>query len=200
MRRFKNSLAIAVLMACVALVSCGPPAAVRKLSAAQLAIQTNYHETLRAYFAVVERYVEAQLQIVAERYESRSRERLDLLEKDYADDLEGASDPEERKKIIKVHTDATVSEVKRLEERKARVRQLMDQLKAKQGEMLQAHTAIIQAQKTLDHYIQFKKVDEVLANELTGVVGLNRDTINQALTDIARIADDIERMSTTMRE
>ncbi len=67
-------------------------------------------------------------------------------------------------------------------------------LKGKQAEMLEAYQNIASAQQKLDDYIQLQKADDVVMNELSGIVGVNRDKITQSTTDIANIANEIEKL------
>ncbi len=60
--------------------------------------------------------------------------------------------------------------------------------------MLEAYQNIASAQQKLDDYIQLQKADDVVMNELAGIVGVNRDKITQSTTDIANIANEIKKL------
>jgi hypothetical protein len=190
--RAKAAQSLSVL-ALLCTLGCGTPMAVKHLSAEQVKVQNSYLGALKAYFKVIEEFADAQLKA--------SNFRLDDIAKKAAQDetnealkpVAAAQDDASRRKILGDLANNVQDTGTAVVEQKHTNAELVAKLKAKHKEMLEAYQNILDAQQKLDDYIQLEKADEVLVNQLVGVVGVNKDRITQSVTDIANIEGQIEK-------
>jgi len=175
-------------------LGCGTPMAVKRLSAEQVKAQLSYSASLKAYFDVISRFADAQVQA--------SDFRIDRLTKDIEQEYKSAAlgqvaaarDDNARLKVLNDLASKIDENQATAAGQKQRIADLVAKLKGKQAEMLEAYQNIASAQQKLDDYIQLQKADDVVMHELAGIVGVNRDKITQSTTDIANIANEIEKL------
>ena len=175
------------------LTGCGTPMAVKRLSAEQAQVVTNYQQSLKAYFDVIERFADAQEKAADVLIDLTMAQIQSDLKKNAVDAVAG--DTAAKRKAVNELTASVQDNVVQAESRKAQIRDLVAKLKQKDAEMLQAHSAIVSAQDKLNEYIQMKKADEAVLDQLTAMVGVNRDKLNQAAGDTASIATEIQKVA-----
>jgi hypothetical protein len=190
--RLGRSLVIALLS--FSWVGCGTPMAVKRLSAEQVKARLSYSASLKAYFEVIDKFADAQVQA--------SDYRIDHLTKDIEQEYKSAAlsqiasarDDNSRLKVLSDLASKINDNQATASEQKQRIADLVAKLKAKQWELMEAYQNIESAQQKLDDYIQLQKADDVVFSELAGIVGVNRDKITQSTSDIANIATQVEKL------
>jgi hypothetical protein len=186
-------LSLGVLLSSVGL-GCGTPMAVKRLSAEQVKMEMSYLGSLKAYFDIIGKFADAQVQASDFRIDRLSKELEQEFKADAVKQLATATDEASRRQVLNDLTTKINSNAATAAAQKQKIADLVGKLKAKQTEMLDAYQTIEAAQQKLDEYIQLEKADEVAVNQLTGIVGVNKDKINQSVTDIANIADQVEKI------
>jgi hypothetical protein len=192
-QRPRVSEVLAVLL-CFTFLGCGTPMAVKRLSAEQVKAQVSYSACLKAYFEVINTFADAQVQV--------SNFRIDRLTKDIeqeykraaVDQVATARDDSTRLKVLSDLANKVGENQATAAGQKQAIADLVAKLKAKQAGMLEAYQNIVSAQQKLDDYIQLQKANDVVFDELAGIVGVNRDKITQSTTDIANIENQIEKL------
>jgi hypothetical protein len=168
--------------------------AVKRLSAEEVKAQISYANTLKAYFDVISKLVDAQVQA--------SDYRIDRLTKDIEQEykaaavaqLAGAGDETARRKVLNDLAAKLGDNVATASKQKQNIADLVSKLTTKQKEMLEAYQHIVEAQQKLDEYIQLQKADEIAVNQLVSIVGLNKDKVTQSAADMGNIEGQIEKL------
>lgn len=175
-------------------VGCGTPTAVKKLSTAQTQTLESYESTLKAYFDLVGRFADAQVKASNFRISLLTKQINDVYKADAAEKLAAASTEVARNQALSEYTRKLQANDSEAATQKQQIAGLVQKLKDKQNEMLAAYRELVSAQKKLDEYIQLKKVDDVVLDELTGILGMSRDKLTSSATDIAEIATQIDHL------
>lgn len=183
-----------VAIALMGCVGCGTPAAVKKLSTAQTQTLASYESTLKAYFDIVGRFADAQVKASNFRIDQLTKQINDSYKAEAAEKLAAASTDVARNQALSDYTKKLQANDSDAEAQKKQIAALVHKLKDKQSEMLAAYGQLVSAQQKLDEYIQLKKVDDVVLDELTGILGVSRDKLTSSATDIAEIATQIEKI------
>lgn len=190
LRKFIFLLLLASLV-----VGCATPKAVKQLSTEIADVNVKYHQALTTYFGVIEKFVDSQIK-VAEFLIAESDDKIVKLTKKKAKlKLENAEPGEingildEFEKAINENAADSQSDLNKLA-------QLSAQLKSKHKELLTIQVSIIDAQRKLDEYIQIEKADEVIVNELLGIVGVQMDKITSTVDDVSNIYSEISGLIT----
>jgi len=181
------------LLFCLLTLSCATPNSVKKLSIEIVDVNEKYHQSLKDYFSIIEKFVDAQIK-VAEFLIKESDEKIETLLKKKAKiqlaevnaDVDAILDG-----LIKELNENSVSN----QDDKSKLSQLSFQLKAKHSELLYIQENIIMAQKKLNEYIQLEKADELLVNEFLGIVGIQKDKLINTMNDITNIYTQIEGLT-----
>src|SRR5207247_5052863 len=153
--------------------------------------------SLKAYFEVVSKLVDAQVQASDFRIDRLTRDIEQEFKSSAVAQLATAQDENARRKVLNDLATNIDNNQATASKQKQQIASLVSKLKAKQSDMLDAYQNILAAQQKLDDYIQLEKIDDVALNQLAGIVGLNRDKITQSATDIANIADQVEKLFTS---
>jgi hypothetical protein len=177
-------------------LGCGTPNAVKKLSAAQSATMASYQTTLQQYFAVITAFAEEQVAATNEQIDALTAQQ-DRLDQSKAKLVINAADADATKRnesltnfadtITKRHADDDA--------KKAQIRALVDKVEAKQSEMMKAYQQMLEAQKKLDEYVQLKKTDDTILDEIAGVLGLTREKLDQNASDISNIITQVTNLN-----
>jgi hypothetical protein len=183
-----------MLVAAIELTGCGTPMAVKKLSAEQVRVNTSFELTLKAYFDVVEKLAANQLAASTEVIDTTTKAAIALEKKKALNSLKGAADDAGKQKAVDDLTAAITAESDEAASDKAQINTLVGNLKKKHKDMLAAFAAIKAAQEKLDTYIQLKKADEAAFDQLLGIVGVSRETLNRDTTEVADIADNLTKL------
>ena len=141
--------------------------------------------------------VDAQVQASDFRIDRLTRDIEQEFKSSAVAQLATAQDENARRKVLNDLATNIDNNQATASKQKQQIASLVSKLKAKQSDMLDAYQNILAAQQKLDDYIQLEKVDDVALNQLAGIVGLNRDKITQSATDIANIADQVEKLFTS---
>lgn len=181
------------LLFCLLTLSCATPSSVKKLSIEIVDVNEKYHQSLKDYFSIIEKFVDAQIK-VAEFLIKESDEKIETLLKKKAKiqlaevnaDVDAILDG-----LIKELNENSVSN----QDDKSKLTQLSFQLKSKHSELLYIQENIIMAQKKLNEYIQLEKADELLVNEFLGIVGIQKDKLINTMNDITNIYTQIEGLT-----
>jgi len=174
----------------IVFTSCATPNSVKKLSTEIVDVNEKYLQSLKDYFTVIEKFVESQIK-VAEFLMKESDEKIETLYKKKAKaklaeenhDVDAILD-----ELINGLNENTVNN----HESKNKLTQLSLQLNSKHKELLGIQENIIIAQKKLDEYIQLEKADEMLVNEFLGIVGVQKEKLENTIDDITNIYTQIE--------
>lgn len=181
------------LLFCLLTLSCATPSSVKKLSIEIVDVNEKYHQSLKDYFSIIEKFVDAQIK-VAEFLIKESDEKIETLLKKKAKiqlaevnaDVDAILDG-----LIKELNENSTSN----QDDKSKLTQLSFQLKSKHNELLYIQENIIMAQKKLNEYIQLEKADELLVNEFLGIVGIQKDKLINTMNDITNIYTQIEGLT-----
>jgi len=173
-------------------VGCGTPTAVRNLSAVQSRTMESYQQSLKTYFNVVMKFADGQVAAANAIINSNVREMTDLQKEDALDNLGKAKTPEDRSAALNNYTKAILQFRSTAEGQLQSISENVNKLRAKQEEMISAYGELVRAQKALDEYIQMKKADEVILDDLAQLVGINQEKLTQSVTDIAQISQTIQ--------
>lgn len=179
------------------LLGCGTPMAVKRLSSEQVKAQVSYLASLKVYFEVINKFTDAQVKASDFRIDSLTKDIEQEYKSTAVSQLASAQDDNSRRKILDDLSKNIDNNQATAAQQKQTIAALVAKLKVKQGEMLEAYQNIVSAQQKLDDYIQLKKVDDVVIEQLTGIVGVNRDKIVQSATEIATIGDQVEKILTS---
>jgi hypothetical protein len=183
-----------LLALCLLMLGCATPPAVRYLSQEQLQTQEAFAVSLKAYTDVMQRFAELQMQTAERQIDDLTRqieaEYTGLAEKQ----LEKAATPEMRQEVLAKLAANIRKDVTTAQSQKARIAALIRDLREKNQEMLSAYAAIVEAQRKLNQYIQLKKLDEAVVDEVLGRVQVNREKMNQMVTEVAAITENIRKL------
>lgn len=191
------------LLLCVPLLATGCPRydTVRKLSTEQLRIQQDLHNTMTKYFASMEQFADNQINVDARYYDNLLRQDLELDKEDFDEAItavknDAARTPEQKAAEIQRISIAfgTANQIKRAtnERDKEELRGLLQQYKNKNREILATYQAILDAQTELDRYIQLKKADEVITDQLLGKLRLNQNKLTRLFDETADVAGKLK--------
>jgi chromosome segregation ATPase len=183
-----------LLALCLSMLGCATPPAVRYLSQEQLQTQEAFGVSLKAYLDVMLRFAEAQMQAADQQIDDLTRQ----IEARYTSlaerQLERAATPELRHEVLARLAENIRRDVATAHTQKARIAVLISKLREKNQEMLSAYAAIVEAQRRLNEYIQMKKMDEVMVDEALGRIKINREKMNQTVTEVVNITEDIRKL------
>ena len=182
-----------VLLAALVLSSCGTPQAVKDLSTAQLQAQGEMRKQLGAYFEVIETVVSTQIDTAETRIDELTaaniadRRKLAVIEAKGS--IERADDPALIKLGNNIEADLALRD-----SLKAKLRERLAMVKAKHKELRDAYQVFYEAQEKLDEYIRLEKAEERVFDALLGTVGISKDKLNRAVTDLAGTTDAISNL------
>jgi histone deacetylase complex regulatory component SIN3 len=182
------------------LIGCGTPMAVKRLSLEQTQVTTAYQQTLKSYFEVIEKFADSQEKAADALIDLTLSQIQSDLKKNATEDAAKAGDEASRKKVMNQLASGIAENVSGAQEKKALIHELVGKLKQKNTELLNAHAAIVAAQEKLNTYIQMKKADEAVFDELVGIVGINKEKLTQAVGEITNIAGEIQNVSAALKE
>lgn len=181
------------LLLCLLTLSCATPNSVKKLSTEIVDANVKYHQSLKDYFSIIEKFVDAQIK-VAEFLIKESDEKIETLLKKKAK-IQLAQDNADVDTILDGLIKELSENAANNQDDKSKLTQLSFQLKSKHKELLNIQEHIIMAQKKLDEYIQLEKADEMLVNEFLGIVGIQKDKLVNTIDDITKIYTQIEGLT-----
>lgn len=176
---------------------CGTPIAVKKLSAEQVKVNASFEQTLKTYFDIIEKLTANEVAVSSATVDDLTKQIIAKRKQQALNAIKNASDDPTRQKALDDLTSETQAEMQTAANDKAQIDELFAKLKNKHKDMLAAFSAIRAAQEKLDTYIQLKKADEVALDALLSTVGISSDTLNRDTSDIANIADQINKLLKT---
>src|SRR5579863_1880633 len=180
------------LLAAVCLTTgCATPVAVRGLSAALVQTQHAYAASLQGYFAAVENFADAQVSIADLRMDEITAEMNRQFARRAGTGLTGAATADQRQQIIDQLVHDVNSNTSADLPLKRKIGDAAALLKQKDRELEAAYQVILAASEKLDQYIQLKKVDETVINQLLMSVGLNSQKIAALVDAITAISQDL---------
>ena len=181
-------------------MGCGTPAAVKKLSSAQAATMVSYEQSLKLYFAAIVGFADAQVTTANHLIDLNTRQINAELRAATLEEINKAGPPPpDRGAALSKYTAAIQAQNALAETQKAKIAGLVAKLNDKQNEMMSAFQEMTKAQQKLDEYIQLRKTNDVILDELTGILGVNRAKVDQATQDITHIATDIQLAATNLK-
>ncbi len=173
---------------------CATPQAVKTLSNEQVKAQEKYLESQRKYFSIIENLVESHINVTEILIKDATKKINDKYKKRALRNID-PSDTKKTKEVLDTLIDNVLSEYKTDQIGLARVKGYLAELKQKHNSMLKAYATILTAQKKLNEYIQLKKADEAVFDQLLGIIGIERENISEAMTSITKIYKEIERFT-----
>ena len=173
------------LLVAILVVGCATPAAVKQLSNEIVEINQSYHESLATYFSIIETFVDAQVQL-AESLLDESDEKINASYRELAK-MELEEENPDIDAILDEFENSVNENATETQDYKAQLTDLSAQLKLKNAELLRIQSSIIEAQKKLNEYVQLEKADEVIVNELLGVVGIEMGKLTNTVGSISDI-------------
>lgn len=200
----KLSLMSTLLLGLLSLTGCPSADSARKLSTEQLKVQQEFQVQLTKYFASMERFADNHVTV------------SQLYEDDLLNGIDG-DEPRLRRRaqrdINAIKADASKSADEKVAEISARSQDLGRQLeviraaneadkqeltetvrqyKAKNQEILATYQAILDAQTELDHYIQLKKFDEVIGEQLLSKIHVNQVKVLGLIDQASSLAEKLK--------
>jgi hypothetical protein len=185
---------LVALIISVVIGGCQTPASVRTLSEEQVRAQIAYAKTLVDYFAVIERFAEAEMQAANRRVDEAAKAIVKRDAKLAAEDIDLDKTGARRKEILEKLGETVNENSSQTEQKKSQIAARVNALKEKHHAILGAYQTIIEAQRRLNDYLQLQKADEVLAAELLGTVKLNAEQISQRTVELNTIFNDISKL------
>ena len=177
------------------LISIGCPryATIREFSREQLEAQKGMQKTLNSYMKSMEEFAENHA-IVSKLYlddlaeaEQNRLKRLAVRQLN----ANPAPDQAARDQInLKLGSDLRDNAVKN-EQDKKEIDNRISSLKAKHNEIRDAYQTIIESQEQINNYVQLKKADEVVVEQLLGRIRVNQQSIVRYIDEAAVIVDRI---------
>lgn len=177
---------------CVVLVGCATPQAVKKLSTEQVRTQASFEQSLQAYFSAIEQLAANQVAASSFVIDDATNSIIKLRESQALKTLEN-TDANSRRAALDELTLQTKKELDVAAANKAEIKGLVAKLSARQKEMLDEYASICAAQEKLDSYIQLKRADEIAVDQLTAIVGINRQKIDKGAEEVASLADQLSK-------
>ena len=202
MRRI--SLLSTLILGVLSFTACPSADSARKLSSQQLQVQQQFQAQLTKYFASMERFADNHVTVSQLYYddllngidgdETRIRRRakrdIDTINAD------ASKTPDQKVAAIAERSQelGRQLEVKRAanEADKLELVETVKQYKAKNQEILATYQAILEAQAELDHFIQIKKFDEVIAEQILGKIHLNQVKVLGLIDQATSLADKLK--------
>jgi hypothetical protein len=170
---------------------------VRKLSSEQLRVQEGFQDTITKYFKSMEEFAQNQIIVDKLYYDDLAEQKQDLLRRRARRDLsqipadaaDGAAQRDKRNELLgrEIQTSVTQNDLDKKE-----LDDALLLLKAKHQEILSAYQTILDAQRQLNEYIQLKKADEVIVEQLLGKIKVNQQKVTRLFDEAANIADKIK--------
>jgi hypothetical protein len=213
-------VAAVILLLTIGLVGCGPPPAVRSLSQEQLRVQEAFAVSLEAYSNTMTEFAEVQVELSLLWIELEVMDRevlhkedasdlldaLDVLQEDPASELDRAllrlcpeleADRADhtfeqcRQEILGELAQRVREDAARYQANRVSMNATIQRLKESQQALRDVYEDIVEAQRALNTYIQLERADEIVVNELLGVVGLNQERVRQSIDVIGEIMSEI---------
>lgn len=184
-RGFAGLLSCAILL--LSVTACATPQVVKDLSAAQLKAQIAARDQLKAYFDVMERFVEVKINEASQQLEDINKENLDILQQKLVGTDSSSSRPVDRAALAN-YTNEVSQHNANLRQTQDQLQQRLATLRAKQAEFLAAYDTLISAQAKLDEYVRVEKADEKLASELLSAVGVSQAQFTDVADSLAGAA------------
>ena len=172
MRRHSRVVVAGILFVAIAgLSACGTPEPIKRLSTEQLAAQNQIRTAIDESFNRMEAVVQRQLDEIERTLTENNRKTLvggaaglqaqgtNLTPEQFAD-ITLKAFAERRKILVDAGTKLTA-------------------LKQAHQNVLKAYDTMLEAQRTLDRYLQLEQADEQIANELLASLGIQRQQLVQ---------------------
>lgn len=192
MNSLKSRYLVIVLVIGVLMAGCATPFAVRTLSEEQVKAQESYLKSQKEYFGVIEHFVETQIKVTEVLIEAATSEINNKYKKKAFANID-PSDEQKTREALDQLTKNVIQEYKSDQEGLSRIKGYYAQLKELHQNMLKSLGIIVTAQRKLNEYIQLKKADEVAANQLLAIVGIEKEKVDQAVASAATIYAEIEK-------
>jgi hypothetical protein len=175
---------------------CVTPVAVRSLSAGLVQTQQVYNTSLQSYFAAVEAFAAAQVQIADTQIDAVTARMNSALGARAATDLAAASTPAQRQAIIDQLVKNVAGNTGADLPLKNKIAAAAASLKQKDQELAAAYAVILAASEKLDEYVQLKKANEAAIDALVQAVIANNQKIVSIVQAITNISSDIVQSMT----
>lgn len=163
--RVWSFVTLAVLI--VSINGCGNYQAARNFSTEEIKVQEQQLTAFRAQFVAIEAFADAALAVTTWRLDEITGRIQDLYAKKARIALNKTDLTDDQKEaILKDMANSISAESAQNETNKRKIAELVTQLKTKDADLLAAQAEILDASKTLDEWVQLKKVDELLLARL----------------------------------
>lgn len=182
----RRILCLPLLLATLTFTGCPQYDAVRKMSAEQLRVQAELGKNQQAYFAAIDTLLDKQVQVAFLRLDAITKEEIKTLNDQLVANL--AADPvvANHPALITANSKEVAAKAAETQDIKQQITAHVKVIKDKHQEIVQAYAEMYKAQQELDRYIQLKKVDEVIAEQVMGAFKINQDKVTSALDTAAK--------------
>jgi flagellar motility protein MotE (MotC chaperone) len=187
----------ALLLSCVFFTGCPRYDTVRKLSTEQLRVQADFQSTMTKYFASMEQFADNQINVDKMYYDDLLDQDIGNRQKRFDAAIEAIKNdatktPDQKAEEIKTKAleFGQAMQIKRSQndQDKSELDDLLQQYKSKNKEILATYQSILEAQTELDRYIQLKKFDEVITEQLLSKMRVNQQKLVNLFDQTANIA------------
>lgn len=170
--------------------------AVRRMSTEQLAVQEKLKNNLKDYFKAIDKLLDRQVIAANTIIDDETQNQIDIRnEKLVTFELVGVTDPKLQAPLIAAASQDIATYSNDAATKKQQILDRVALIKAKHVEIGEAYEGMFAAQQDLDHYIQLKKADEVIAETIANKFKLNQDKINNAVTSATNAAGELTKLT-----
>jgi len=175
-----------------ALIGCSTPQIVKNLSQEEVKAQIAAKKTLQNYFEVIEQMVQKQIRLNVISDQISYTKKVNLYKKKYTLSLKqpGVNSNELLDNLTSSIKKATITML----DSKTNYQQKYAKLKTKHAEILNMLDKMIEAQKTLNNYIQLEKVNDLVTIDILSSLGTNQETIDKYSNEISNIINDVSNI------
>jgi len=188
----RQKLGLSLLIgAILTLTGCPRYDAVRKMSTEQLRVQEELGKNTQAYFAAIDKLLDQQILVANYRLDRITQEQIWTLDDQLRAALAAEPDASRHGKLIDDNSKAVAAASADTQTKKQQIAGHVALIKEKHQEIVQAYAEMYRSQQELDRYIQLKKVDEVIAEQVMGALKINQEKITGALDRAAKASNAI---------
>ena len=166
--------------------------AVRRLSFEQLSVQRELKESIDGYFKALDKLIDQQALSACILIDEESRDRIRNRKGQLDAALQSQANDEQARQAALDRYSAQVEDIVGFASTKKReIADRVVQIKAKHGEIVAAYQEMYDAQETLDRYVQLRKADEIVADDVAGRLRTSQEKVSSATRLAAEIASGL---------
>jgi len=161
------------------------------MSTEQLRVQAELGKNTQAYFAAIDKLLDQQVLVADYRLDRITQEQVWTLDDQLGVALAAEPDATKHAALIDKNSKAVAAASADTQAKKQQIAAHVKIIKDKHQEIVQAYAEMYKSQQELDRYIQLKKVDEVIAEQVMGALKVNQEKITGALDAAAKASNAI---------